>query len=67
MVEGSVWLCDRGDGGALYRFDPLIGTFTWWAVGFDTAPLYIEPGHPSEYRISLERTGKIARLALQLQ
>ena len=28
VVEGNVWFCDRGDEGAVYRFDPLTGTFT---------------------------------------
>ncbi|MCK5247015.1 hypothetical protein KAR02_08960 [Candidatus Bipolaricaulota bacterium] len=28
VVEGSVWLSDREDEAAVYRFDPLTGTFT---------------------------------------
>jgi streptogramin lyase len=62
-MDGDLWFCDRGNS-AVYRFDLVSGTFTWWVTGGDDSPLYIVPGYPGEFWVSWEWSGKIARLRL---
>ena len=63
IIHGKAWFCDR-ENSTVYRFSSDDNRFAWWDVGFDTSPLYIEPGLPEEYWISLERSGQVARLRL---
>ena len=63
LVDGVLWFCERNNS-AVYRFELVSGTFTWWETGGDDSPLYIEAGYPGEFWVSWEWSGKIARLRL---
>ena len=63
LVDGVLWFCERNNS-AIYRFETVSGTFTWWKTGGDDSPLYIVPGYPGEFWVSWEWSGKIARLRL---
>jgi len=63
LVDGVLWFCERNNS-AVYRFELVSGTFTWWRTGDDDSPLYVTAGYPGEFWVSWEWSGKIARLRL---